>query len=60
MKLNNIRRIIDKIYIDESNFITLEITCENVYFIYMNGKDQMYNSLQMEVIEKTFADLKST
>lgn len=59
MKSNiKVRRVIKFFMLDKWNKITLEITCERVYIILLNSREQIINTLKPEEAEQTYQGLK--
>lgn len=58
MKSNNeVRKQLDHFYIGNCKKITLEISCEKVYFIFLDGK-MVHNSLDKEITMAKFSEYK--
>ena len=44
--------------LDEWNKISLEVTCEGVYFVLLNGREQIGNTTDREEAERIFQEMK--
>lgn len=53
-----IKRTIKRFQLDEWNFVSLVVTCEGVYFIMLNGNEQIGNTTDREEAERTFQEMK--
>lgn len=54
----NIKRTIKWFMLDEWNKISLDVTCEGVYFVLLNGKEQIVNTIDREEAERVFKEMK--
>jgi len=53
-----IKRTIKWFMLDEWNKISLEVTCEGVYFVLLNGREQIGNTTDREEAERIFQEMK--
>lgn len=44
--------------LDEWNKISLEVTCEGVYFVLLNSKEQICNTKDRDEAERVFQEMK--
>lgn len=58
-KLNTeMLKLLKYFYVAEWNYISFHVSCENVYFVMLNEKEMIFNSLDREKAIHVYQDLK--
>lgn len=55
---SNLKRTIKRFFIDEWNYVSLDVTCEGVFFVFLNGREEIGNTLDREEAEQIFQEMK--